>query len=107
VSNQRGTGQLGLSSADVGRATAWVRTVEGASEVEAPHPSVLTALAAATGGRVLDTDALDTLGDALSDVLAPARRQQPWHPMRSPWWLLPFAGALVAEWWLRRRVGQP
>ena len=27
------------------------------------------------------------------------------HPMRSAWWLLPFAGCLSVEWWLRRRAG--
>ena len=27
------------------------------------------------------------------------------HPMRSPWWVLPFAGLLAAEWVLRRRAG--
>ena len=27
------------------------------------------------------------------------------HPMRSAWWLLPFAACLSAEWWLRRRKG--
>jgi hypothetical protein len=27
------------------------------------------------------------------------------HPMRAPWWLLPFAGCLSVEWWLRRRNG--
>lgn len=27
------------------------------------------------------------------------------HPMRSGWWLLPFAAALSFEWWLRRRIG--
>jgi hypothetical protein len=27
------------------------------------------------------------------------------HPMRSGWWMLPFAVLLAAEWWLRRRVG--
>ena len=25
------------------------------------------------------------------------------HPMRQPWWILPFAACLSAEWWLRRR----
>ena len=25
------------------------------------------------------------------------------HPMRSPWWLVPFVGCLAAEWWSRRR----
>jgi hypothetical protein len=28
-----------------------------------------------------------------------------WFPMRSIWWLTLFAGALGAEWWLRRRTG--
>jgi hypothetical protein len=27
------------------------------------------------------------------------------HPMRSTWWILPFAICLSAEWWLRRRGG--
>ena len=27
------------------------------------------------------------------------------HPMRSAWWILPFASCLSAEWWLRRRRG--
>jgi hypothetical protein len=27
------------------------------------------------------------------------------YPMRSPFWLLPFAGLLSVEWWLRRRRG--
>jgi hypothetical protein len=27
------------------------------------------------------------------------------HPMRSTWWILPFAVCLSAEWWMRRRRG--
>jgi hypothetical protein len=27
------------------------------------------------------------------------------HPMRSAWWMLPFATCLSAEWWMRRRRG--
>jgi hypothetical protein len=27
------------------------------------------------------------------------------HPMRAWWWMLPFAGCLSLEWWLRRRGG--
>jgi hypothetical protein len=27
------------------------------------------------------------------------------HPMRSPWWIVPFAGCLCMEWWLRRKRG--
>jgi hypothetical protein len=29
------------------------------------------------------------------------------HPMRSPWWILPFAAVLCAEWGIRRKRGLP
>jgi hypothetical protein len=32
-------------------------------------------------------------------------RAETWHPMRSAWWIIPFALALSGEWWLRRRRG--
>jgi hypothetical protein len=28
------------------------------------------------------------------------------RPLRSPWWLLPFAACLSAEWWMGRRQGR-
>jgi hypothetical protein len=28
------------------------------------------------------------------------------HPMRSAWWVVPFAACLSGEWWLRRRTGR-
>jgi hypothetical protein len=37
----------------------------------------------------------------LSDSSTPAVVR----PMRAWWWLLPFAGCLSVEWWLRRRSG--
>jgi hypothetical protein len=27
------------------------------------------------------------------------------HPMRSAWWIIPFAACLSIEWWLRRKAG--
>ncbi len=106
-SDRIGAQQLVLSSSGQRLTSAPLYTVASTAETNAPHPSVLSALALATGGRVLDTDNLETLGDALDVALAPASRPQPWHPMRSPWWLLPFAGLLLGEWWLRRRAGRP
>ena len=87
--------------------SAPVPIVSGAHTVQPPQPALLAALAAATGGAVLDPDGLDAVGDALAGSVVAAKRRVPWHPMRSPWWVLPFAGALVAEWWLRRRRGLP
>jgi hypothetical protein len=87
--------------------SAPVLVVAEAHAVQPPQPALLAALAAATGGAVLDSDGLDGVGDALAGSVVAAARRVPWHPMRSPWWLLPFAGALLAEWWLRRRRGLP
>lgn len=38
-------------------------------------------------------------------ALDTAHAERRTHPMRSAWWILPFAGALCAEWALRRRSG--
>lgn len=56
-------------------------------------------------GAVIAVDSLDVLADRLSSALRPVLRVETWHPMRSPWWILPFALALGAEWWWRRRRG--
>jgi len=43
--------------------------------------------------------------DALRQSVHSTRATEQVHPMRSPWWLLPFVACLSAEWWLRRRRG--
>jgi len=43
--------------------------------------------------------------DALRQSVHPVRATVHPHPMRSPWWLVPFVACLSAEWWLRRRAG--
>jgi hypothetical protein len=48
---------------------------------------------------------LDRLGDHLRRTVKPARVTAVRHPMRSPWWFVPFAGSLAGEWSLRRRRG--
>ena len=68
-------------------------------------PDLLRAWVAAHGGAtVLATDA-GSLASRLVSALHPADRRMTWHPMRSAWWIVPFALALAAEWWLRRRRG--
>ncbi len=59
--------------------------------------------ARASGGVVTDKDNLVRL----RAFGAPARQAAPAqiHPMRVAWWILPFAGCLSMEWWLRRRLG--
>ncbi len=67
------------------------------------HDDLLRAWVAARGGAVLSASELATLPEALMRTIQPAGRLEIWHPMRSVWWLLPFALALSAEWFMRRR----
>jgi hypothetical protein len=48
---------------------------------------------------------LERFSQTLGESLQADQRPERWHPMRSMWWLLPFALALSSEWWLRRRRG--
>jgi hypothetical protein len=57
-------------------------------------------------GEAIAESTLATLVPALDRVLSPASERRPWHPMRSAWWIVPFALAVGGEWWLRRRRGQ-
>lgn len=59
----------------------------------------------AMGGTVERAGDEATLARAIESGAAPPPVDVPVHPMRSAWWLLPFAGCLSAEWWLRRRSG--
>jgi hypothetical protein len=68
---------------------------------------LLAAWAAARGGAAIDAARLASLPDALEMTLDAPRRSERWHPMRSPWWIIPFAVALAGEWWWRRRRGMP
>lgn len=70
----------------------------------AARTSRATAFAAGASGGAIVADA-EELATRLSAV-AVAGVEQRTRPMRSPWWLLPFAGVLCAEWALRRRGGQ-
>lgn len=75
-----------------------------ASPATMPEPTIRTAWANAAGGQVVST--IDSLIAAVRRAAQPQPEPLPWHPMRSPWWMLPFALALGGDWWLRRRAGQ-
>jgi hypothetical protein len=61
--------------------------------------------AVSTGGHVVRAGDEAALAAHLAAGPAAPPMVASIHPMRSPWWLLPFAGCLAAEWWLRRRGG--
>jgi hypothetical protein len=77
----------------------------GASHPAPNNRAALAAWVAARGGRVTSIGQIASLGAAIRGATRPAGHRVEWHPMRSPWWILPFALALGGEWWLRRRRG--
>jgi len=66
---------------------------------------LLRAFASAHGGRAVAASELSTLSAQLAAVTHAEPRLETWHPMRSGWWIVPFALLLSLEWWLRRRRG--
>jgi hypothetical protein len=75
-----------------------------AAPVTTDYSSALTRLAAASGGGIFDPEDLQRLASRLEQMEAPMVGQRV-HPMRSGWWILPFAALLTAEWTVRRRRG--
>jgi hypothetical protein len=66
---------------------------------------VLRAVVTSHGGRIIAESRLNDLSDLVARAAGPERRKEARHPMRSFWWMVPFAFALSGEWWLRRRAG--
>jgi hypothetical protein len=48
---------------------------------------------------------LDGLPARIAAAIPSPASETPTNPMRSPFWILPFAGLLGGEWWSRRRRG--
>lgn len=74
----------------------------------APQPdesALVTAFAASRGGVALPDADVERLPALLAPAFRGSSRVLTWHPMRSAWWIVPFALALGAEWWWRRRRG--
>jgi hypothetical protein len=68
--------------------------------------AALRFLADSTGGRAVSSDRMSDVVGRLRAMDRPVIERRV-HPMRSPWWIIPFAGLLAGEWTLRRRRGQP
>jgi hypothetical protein len=94
------------------RVIATVAGVGEASASLADEPSShrwtqedMEAIASRTGGVMITDGNFRPVVQSWLDGRGPDRRLETRYPMRSWWWLLPFAGCLAAEWWLRRRIG--
>ena len=57
------------------------------------------------GSSFAETD-LAALVPTLARTLAAPVEARPIYPMRSAWWIIPFAGLLGFEWWDRRKNGR-
>ena len=105
-------GELPLPTSDgctVEAAINDLRATRGIAVSSAPSRGIDDTLATLehrvreSGGVVTDKDNLVRLRAFGAPARQAARAQI--HPMRAAWWLLPFAGCLSLEWWLRRRTG--
>ena len=65
----------------------------------------LAMLSASHRGADVDPARLSELERFVRGAVSAPRVPMQRHPMRSAWWMLPFAACLSAEWWLRRRRG--
>ena len=70
-------------------------------------PADLALAARAAGTRSFRIDQLDAMASALATAYPPRGTAPRGHPMRSPWWCVPFAALLCAEWAVRRTRGLP
>jgi hypothetical protein len=78
-----------------------------ASQPPRAAPEELALAARASGGRVFRADQADALVEGLKEAFPARAVTVTMNPMRSPWWVVPFAGLLCVEWALRRRSGNP
>jgi hypothetical protein len=103
-----------LPAPRVGEYALWVRAADTSADApllvagDVVHPasdgSRAAAWAAAASGGAVVSNVEDLAGRiAALEASAIDRRTR---PMRSPWWIVPFAGLLCAEWALRRRGGE-
>jgi hypothetical protein len=85
---------------------ASARFVGGAHVYAVDEPTVPLNLLSATHGGVDVTPANMSALDAWLRRTVPAKTEPAkTHPMRSLWWMVPFAGCLCGEWWIRRKRG--
>jgi len=99
----RGVYRVAVSSGNA-RAEVPFVVVPDAAPPHASRSDLVAALASERGGGVIDASTSDVARAVTAAIHAPARAVA-WHPMRSAWWIVLFAGALSGEWWLRRRRG--
>jgi len=92
-------------SADGMSTTAPLVVIANASHPTPDDRDLVAAWTASRGGRAIPASKLAELPAELQRAIHPAPRRETWYPMRSAWWIVPFALLLGTEWWVRRRNG--
>ncbi|MEZ5284578.1 MAG: hypothetical protein R2712_07185 [Vicinamibacterales bacterium] len=105
VPQHDGTCVVAGAVSGIGEGTAEVAVRAGTNVVTGGADADLEALVTRTGGVVATDADLAPVVSGLMALASDLRTPEPRYPMRSAWWLLPFAGSLAGEWWLRRRAG--
>jgi hypothetical protein len=90
-------------SADGLTATSPLVVAANASHPTPDDGDLVAAWTQARGGRAMPASRLAELPAELRRAIHPTPRPETWYPMRSAWWIVPFALLLSAEWWQRRR----
>ena len=70
------------------------------------EPSLLQAWTSSHRGAVFTEADLAGLAPAVARAVAAPVETKSIHPMRSAWWIVPFAGLLGTEWFHRRKNGR-
>lgn len=78
----------------------------GRARVRPATQELLRARATSSGGAMVTMADVETLADQIRASVPATVRDVPKQPMRSPWWIVPFASVLAIEWWSRRRRGE-
>jgi hypothetical protein len=100
-----GTYHLVVSGNGTGPSETAVVVVPAARRAAPDQSDLRRAYVASHGGRIIAESRLTDLSELLERATRPERRREERHPMRAFWWMFPFALALSAEWWIRRRSG--
>lgn len=85
--------------------TADLIVASDASRPAGRRAATLEQLTSPSGALVVDAGDETTLAGDVRRLVPLEQAPTPVRPMRSPWWIVPFAACLGAEWWLRRRRG--
>jgi hypothetical protein len=103
----RAPGTPGLVKVTVGqdrsRAEATLAIDHAAAQPWTDVDAALSAFATAHGGHMAPARDLDPLVAVLRQAAVSRSTTRSIRPMRSPWWIAPFAALLGAEWTMRRR----